>query len=152
MSSLVFPCGGSCTLVVREDLPELEAAAKKFEQDDSVLGILGCGRNEDLHVLSTLFPTEQDGYFPYCEINFELDSGACYPRDLPTPVEFISDDCPLSTTTTDNITNASDMSLCCAASTLCFLQANCSQTDSVRWIFFHLLFLIFHPRLYVTKC
>lgn len=132
MSSLVFPCGGGCTLVVREDLPQLEAAAKRFEQDDSVVEDLRHSRNEDLRLLSILFPIEQDRYFPYCEINLELDSDACYPRDLATRLELISEDCPLSTTTTDNITNASDMSLSYAASTLCFLQANCSHTDSVQ--------------------
>lgn len=127
MSSLVFPCGGDCTLVVREDLAELEAVAKGFEQDDTVLEELQqpC-RNEDMQLLSTVFPIEQDGYFPYCEIKFELDSDAYYTGDLR---EFASVDHP----STENITCVSDMSLSCAASTLCSFQANDStHADNVQ--------------------
>lgn len=74
MSSLVFPCGGGgCTLVIRNDLPELENAAKKFELDKELVEELQQPMgNEDLLSLSTIFPVEEDDYFPFCDINLEV--------------------------------------------------------------------------------
>ena len=76
LSSYVFPCGGGggCTLVISPDLPELKAAAKNFEQDK---GSLQQPRgNDDLLLLTTIFVVEEDGYFPFCEIDMEV-----YPDD-----------------------------------------------------------------------
>ncbi|XP_048500745.1 lysine-specific demethylase JMJ13 isoform X2 [Beta vulgaris subsp. vulgaris] len=119
MSSSVFPCGGGCSLVLREDLPELETVAKKFEQDEGFLEKLQHSiGNEDLLLLPAMFPIEEDEYFPFCDINIEVypDNNAI--RDPSKMIEFASEDCTMPTSTA-NIPNSSDTPLSFAASTLC---------------------------------
>lgn len=126
MSSLIFPCGGGCTVVVREDLSELETAAKKFEQDEGLREdlqqLMG---NEDLLLLSTMFSVEEDEYFPFCDIKFKV-----YPDDNTTKdslkIEFDS----AIPTTNENIANLSDTPLSCAASTLCSFRDNDSTLSN----------------------
>ncbi|KAJ8431626.1 hypothetical protein Cgig2_029034 [Carnegiea gigantea] len=124
VNSLVFPCGGSCTLVLREDLPVLESVAKKFEQDDRVVEELKHStRNDDLDWLSTFFPIEEDAYHLYCDIEFEPYRCSYTSTDLSRKLEHVSEDHPISIATAENATNMLDTSLSFAASTLCSFQA-----------------------------
>lgn len=133
MSSSVFPCGGGCSLVLREDLPELETVAKKFEQDEGFLEKLQHSiGNEDLLLLPAMFPIEEDEYFPFCDINIEVypDNNAI--RDPSKMIEFASEDCTMPTSTA-NIPNSSDTPLSFAASTLCsFRDHDSTHPNNVR--------------------
>lgn len=96
-------CGCACTILLRKDLLEMEAAAQSFEQEDEILKevqaqmLLG-----DDSLQSTLFAcTEVDGYRPYCKIetstgnqevkgNLEhLDPISQRKRPRSTPQEFL---------------------------------------------------------------
>ncbi|KAM7525463.1 hypothetical protein LguiA_015365 [Lonicera macranthoides] len=75
--SLDLPCGGSCTLYLRHDISDMEAAAKKFEKDVDILHRVDrqqCTTGDDMLLLSKIFPRteEDDGYTPFCKIRFEL--------------------------------------------------------------------------------
>lgn len=133
MSSLAFPCGGGCTLVVRDNLHELETAAKKFEQEGGLLEeLLQSTGNEDLHLLSTMFPIAEDIYFPYCDINFEAYPDYDNTSDPFKNSEFVSEDSPIASSI-EHIANSSDTPLSCAASTLCSFRVNDStHPDNVR--------------------
>lgn len=72
--SLDFPCGNSRTLCLREDILDMETAARQFEQDKVVLHEVQqeSRKTDDFSLLLNMFPrAEDDGYVPYCEINFE---------------------------------------------------------------------------------
>ncbi|XP_075641806.1 lysine-specific demethylase JMJ13 isoform X1 [Castanea sativa] len=78
IESLDFSCGSNHTLFLREDISEMEAAAKKFEQDGGILGEIHrqarSGDNFYSYPLSDMFQkAEADGYSPYCEIVFEVN-------------------------------------------------------------------------------
>ncbi|CAJ1931074.1 unnamed protein product [Sphenostylis stenocarpa] len=77
VDSLDFTCGGKYTLYLREDIMELEAAAKMFEQEDRISNEIRkqtkSGQNMYAHPLSNMFErAEANGYTPYCEL--KLDS------------------------------------------------------------------------------
>ncbi|KAE8716237.1 JMJ706 protein [Hibiscus syriacus] len=77
IKSLDFPCGSDYGLFLRDDVGEMEAAAKKFEQDDAISKeIEQQDENGDglyLYPQSNKLQTDvEDGYFPYCEINVAL--------------------------------------------------------------------------------
>lgn len=79
-----LPCSASRTLFVREDLSDLEAVAKKFEQEESV--ILEVQRQsrkgDDMDLLFQMFPrAEDDGYTTYCKIKSELYTGISESND-----------------------------------------------------------------------
>lgn len=67
-------CGGIRTLSVREDILDMEAAARQFEQEKSLHEVEQCFRNsEDFLLLSSIFSgVESDSYIPYCEISHEI--------------------------------------------------------------------------------
>ncbi|KAL3497897.1 hypothetical protein ACH5RR_040629 [Cinchona calisaya] len=72
--SLDLPCGGHLTLFVREDIFDMEAAAKKFEQEEIIMHQVQqhFRHDDDFIMLSSIFPAaEGDGYIPYCDINCE---------------------------------------------------------------------------------
>ncbi|KAH0642879.1 hypothetical protein KY289_033853 [Solanum tuberosum] len=72
--SLDFPCGSNRTLCLREDILDMETAARQFEQDKVVLHEVQQQhrKTDDFSILLNMFPrAEDDGYVPYCEINFE---------------------------------------------------------------------------------
>ncbi|KAL2455097.1 Transcription factor jumonji (jmj) family protein/zinc finger (C5HC2 type) family protein [Abeliophyllum distichum] len=76
MKSLHLPCGGNPTLCVREDILNLEAAARRFEQEEDIrYEIKQQDRNgEESAQLAKMFSrAENDGYLPYCEINLEFN-------------------------------------------------------------------------------
>ncbi|XP_074270237.1 lysine-specific demethylase JMJ13-like [Silene latifolia] len=133
MNSVVFPCGGSCTLVVRDDLADLEAVAKKFEKDDRITEDLRqFTRNEDARLLSTLFPSKNDGYFSYCDINLELYN------DVDNTIDpSRSEDLSISALSTKDArgaqfpTSMSDTSLSSAASTICSFRVDDSSHTNV---------------------
>lgn len=82
INSLDFPCGHQRTLFLREDITNLEAAAKKFETDDEVIDEIRRHEEggDDLYSFpssSKIQSIVDDGYYPYCEISFEVDEGAC---------------------------------------------------------------------------
>ncbi|KAM7493897.1 hypothetical protein LguiB_028506 [Lonicera macranthoides] len=76
IKSLNLPCGANHTLFLRENISDLEAAAKKFEQEYDILRKVqkystSC---DDMSLLFKMFPrAEDDGYTPYCDIDFELN-------------------------------------------------------------------------------
>ncbi|KAK4349590.1 hypothetical protein RND71_032345 [Anisodus tanguticus] len=66
--SLRFPCGSNRTLCLREDILDIETAARKFELDD----VEQYKETGDFAAHLSMFPqAEEEGYVPYCEINFE---------------------------------------------------------------------------------
>lgn len=76
---LDFPCGGIQTLFLREDIFDMEAAAKKFEQEDSILDEQLSRHSDDLILLYNIFPWAQsNGYIPYCDI--DLESNLAFPN------------------------------------------------------------------------
>uniref|UniRef100_A0A2P2LCK7 JmjC domain-containing protein n=1 Tax=Rhizophora mucronata TaxID=61149 RepID=A0A2P2LCK7_RHIMU len=79
IGSLDFSCGSDHTLFLREDFLEMEAAAKKFEREDGISEEIGQQNKscDDLYSypLSDMFQGGvDDGYIPYCAINFEFSS------------------------------------------------------------------------------
>ncbi|KAM3251313.1 hypothetical protein P3L10_005383 [Capsicum annuum] len=72
--SLDFPCGSSRIFCLREDILGMEDAARHFELDKVVLHEVQqqSRKNDDFSLLLNMFPrAEDDGYIPYCEINFD---------------------------------------------------------------------------------
>lgn len=77
VKSLDFICGSKHTLYLREDITDMEAAAKMFEQEDGILDEISKQSKSDQnmysHPLSDMFQrAEANGYEPYCEL--KLDS------------------------------------------------------------------------------
>ncbi|KAI3453367.1 hypothetical protein Pfo_010030 [Paulownia fortunei] len=76
IKSLNLPCGGTITLSVREDILDLEAAARHFEQEENISHEFeqNCRNVDDFLLLSSIFPgAENDGYIPYGKISFGLN-------------------------------------------------------------------------------
>ncbi|KAL8141752.1 hypothetical protein V2J09_014784, partial [Rumex salicifolius] len=127
-----FPCGCSGTLCLTDELPELEAAAKKFEKK---VGVLDETRHlfhqDDLYFLqNTISFADKDGYSPYCDINLGLFSDDECPLDQSQELHVV----PLSQTfpssDTGNIRlHISDSSLASAASTLCSFHEPVTDTS-----------------------
>ncbi|KAE9613279.1 putative [histone H3]-lysine-36 demethylase [Lupinus albus] len=73
IESLDLTCGSKYTLYLREDISDLEAAAKIFEQVDGALDEIQSDHNLYSYPLSNMFQrAEAKGYTPYCEL--KLDS------------------------------------------------------------------------------
>ncbi|KAG4134728.1 hypothetical protein ERO13_D08G175000v2 [Gossypium hirsutum] len=77
IKSLDFPCGSYRGLFLRDDVAEMEAAAKKFEQEDTISKEIErqTENGDDLYSypLSNNSQSDlEDGFFPYCEINVVL--------------------------------------------------------------------------------
>ncbi|XP_074326344.1 lysine-specific demethylase JMJ13-like isoform X3 [Apium graveolens] len=75
IKSLDLPCSGNQTLFVREDISEMEAAAKKFEQEEVVIleAQRHCTKGDDMYLLFKMFPSaEENGYTPYCKLKFHI--------------------------------------------------------------------------------
>ncbi|KAL6974906.1 hypothetical protein U1Q18_044432 [Sarracenia purpurea var. burkii] len=125
IKSLDFPCEGNHTLCLREDICEMEAAAKKFEQEGDILcqAQKQCRSGDDLFLLLNMFPTaEKDGYTPYCEINFDLKQETFKIQDqIQQPVSGSHSQPIVSIDAENSGTEASDASISSAVSTLHFL-------------------------------
>ncbi|KAK7252509.1 hypothetical protein RIF29_36496 [Crotalaria pallida] len=73
IESLELTCGSECTLCLREDITDLEDAAKMFEQEDGALYELKSDQNMYSYPLLNMFQrAESKGYTPFCEL--KLDS------------------------------------------------------------------------------
>ncbi|CAL0331595.1 unnamed protein product [Lupinus luteus] len=73
IESLELTCGSKYTLYIREDIMDMEAAAKMFEQEDGALNEIQSDQNLCSYPLSSMFQrAEANGYTPYCEL--KLDS------------------------------------------------------------------------------
>lgn len=71
---LNLPCGTNFTLSVRDDLLDMEAVSRLFEEDKDIVKEVLHQDNSggDLSLLSKLYPlAETNGYHPYCKIEFE---------------------------------------------------------------------------------
>lgn len=71
---LNLPCGSNFTLSVRDELFDMEAASRLFEEDKDIVNeVQNQFRNgNDIVLLSKLYPlTEDDGYDPCCKNDFE---------------------------------------------------------------------------------
>ncbi|KAJ7943867.1 Lysine-specific demethylase [Quillaja saponaria] len=113
IESLDFMCGSKYTLYMRDDITQMEAAAKSFEQEQGILDEIQNQAKTDgniySHPLSNMFQrAEEDGYYPYCEIKFEPI------QDPVSHSQSILRCCP-----EDLRSEVSEVSLSCAASTLC---------------------------------
>ncbi|KAK7386640.1 hypothetical protein VNO78_26974 [Psophocarpus tetragonolobus] len=89
IESLDFDCGTKHTLYLREDAPEMEAAAKRFEQEDGILNEILKQMETDKNVysypLSNMFQmAEANGYTPYCEMKFDCVTSFYTTLKLPT--------------------------------------------------------------------
>ncbi|XP_054810000.1 lysine-specific demethylase JMJ13 [Prosopis cineraria] len=76
VESLDFCCGRKPILYLREDIEDMEAAAKRFEQEDGILDAImkqiKADNNMYSYPLKNMFQrAEADGYTPYCEIKFD---------------------------------------------------------------------------------
>ncbi|TKY58547.1 Lysine-specific demethylase JMJ706 [Spatholobus suberectus] len=74
--SLDFTCGSKHTLYLREDATDMEAAAKRFEQEvgilNEILKQMKSDKNMYSYPLSNMFQiAEANGYTPYCEMKFD---------------------------------------------------------------------------------
>ncbi|ONK58949.1 uncharacterized protein A4U43_C08F1390 [Asparagus officinalis] len=58
-------CGGNRSIIMREDILELEAVSQKFELEDGILD----EAKKQAQLMDNLFP-EVDGYTPYCNVKF----------------------------------------------------------------------------------
>ncbi|XP_030524709.1 lysine-specific demethylase JMJ706 isoform X2 [Rhodamnia argentea] len=76
IESLKSPCGSNYTLFVRDRILEMEAVAKKFEQDEQILEDIHQDKGSDRELFSMLnlfSDSYEERYFPYCGIEFESD-------------------------------------------------------------------------------
>ncbi|KAK8945397.1 Lysine-specific demethylase REF6 [Platanthera guangdongensis] len=67
-------CGSDRTILLRENILEMEAVAKKFEQEDKISGDLVKQLQESYCIPfqpNTFLFNDYPGYFPYCEVKFE---------------------------------------------------------------------------------
>ncbi|KAJ0240618.1 Uncharacterized protein HA466_0222190 [Hirschfeldia incana] len=84
---LDLPCGTTRTLFLRDNIEDLEAAAKKFEKDDGVSDMITTG--EELYSYPSSIPlpaAEVDGYSPYSTIYFEFNTDVDCQLQLGNPV------------------------------------------------------------------
>lgn len=117
----------------------MEAAAKKFEQEEEIFQEIENAMNDadDLSPLSDMLSiSEEDGYYPYCEIDFGLPETQGATQDESSELEQSSlSQVPFNSGREYYRTEMSDASLSCAASTLCsFLKpVDGSSMPNVRF-------------------
>ncbi|KAL1834399.1 hypothetical protein ACET3Z_004050 [Daucus carota] len=98
VKSLDLPCSGNHILFVREDISDMEAAAKQFEQEEIVIYEITrhLGKGDDMYQLFKMFPSAEDnGYTPYCKIKFDLREEYAEANDQTEDLDCVSS--PLST-------------------------------------------------------
>lgn len=135
--SLNFSCGRNHTLFLREDVSAMEAAAKRFEKEDGILEDIRQKTRSGDELYS--YPASNkylsvldDGYSPYCEINFDFNA------DIAAIIQDHSQYSNQSTSIcgTENFRpEASGTSVACSASTLCpsgELTESSSAANNVR--------------------
>lgn len=135
--SLNFSCGRNHTLFLREDVSAMEAAAKRFEKEDGILEDIRqkTRSGDDLYsypASNKYLSVLDDGYSPYCEINFDFNA------DIAAIIQDHSQYSNQSTSIcgTENFRpEASGTSVACSASTLCpsgELTESSSAANNVR--------------------
>ncbi|CAN8245793.1 unnamed protein product [Cochlearia groenlandica] len=75
IKKLVLPCGTTRTLFLRDNIEDMEAAAKKFEKEDGVSPDMTS--DEDLYTNPssiTLPAAKEDGYSPYSTLHFDFNT------------------------------------------------------------------------------
>uniref|UniRef100_A0A1J3JLF7 Lysine-specific demethylase n=1 Tax=Noccaea caerulescens TaxID=107243 RepID=A0A1J3JLF7_NOCCA len=75
IKKLDLPCGTSRTLFLRDNIEDLEAAAKEFEKEDGILDMITS--DEDVYMYPspiTLAAAKEDGYSPYSSIYFDFST------------------------------------------------------------------------------
>ncbi|ESQ39840.1 hypothetical protein EUTSA_v10000785mg [Eutrema salsugineum] len=75
VKKLDLPCGTTRTLFLRDNIKDLEAAAKKFEEEDEVSDMIST--DEDLYTYPspiTLPAAKDAGYSPYSNIYFDFNT------------------------------------------------------------------------------
>lgn len=101
----------------------MEAAAKRFEQEEEIFQeIQHAKSDDDISPLSDMFLiSEEDGYYPYCEIDFGLVPGipVATQDESPELEQSAPSQPPFNSGREYFRTEMSDASLSCAASTLC---------------------------------
>lgn len=144
IKSLNFSCGSNRTLLLCEDILEMESAAQKFEQE---CGILDENRGqmnnvEELYsypLLNLFERADSDGYTPYCKIDVQLNSE--FTAAASAICRLGENECvsnsqrPQSCITENHRPEPSDPSLSCEASTLCSVvdyNETLSTTNHVR--------------------
>ncbi|KAJ4728591.1 Lysine-specific demethylase [Melia azedarach] len=143
IESLNFSCGSNYTLFLREDIAEMEAAAKKFEQEEEILKevLQNSESGDDLYSypLSNMFHSVlEDGYSPYCEINMELNhETAAKTQNQSAKSEYSCHSRRTTSQRTEDFrTELAEASLSDAASTLCsFVKPaeRSSAANNVQW-------------------
>ncbi|KAK2662666.1 hypothetical protein Ddye_001240 [Dipteronia dyeriana] len=131
ITSLDFSCGSNHTLFLREDVAEMEAAAKKFEQEGMLQEIQQDAEiGDDLYSfpLSNMFQSAvEDGYSPYCDINMESDlETAGKTQDQFTKLEYSCHSPPPNSSRGFK----DEASLSSAASTLCSFVKKAQSSTS----------------------
>ncbi|KAL6550515.1 Lysine-specific demethylase jmj13 [Orobanche minor] len=84
LKSFDLACGGIVSLSVREDILDLEAAARQFEQEKNILLEVEqqCRNGEDFRLISRIFPgAKNDGYIPYCKTSLTLNEEISLTQD-----------------------------------------------------------------------
>ncbi|XP_038687784.1 lysine-specific demethylase JMJ706-like isoform X2 [Tripterygium wilfordii] len=143
MESLEFSCGRSRTMFLRDDILEMEAAAKNFEQEDGILEeILQLTKSgDDLYMYPAPYMCQgfvEEGYAPYCEVRFSMNENST----LANSGEPIHHQPTLNKSTRKFRPETSDSSISCAALSLVpfgisstprnehLVRANLGSTDS----------------------
>ncbi|KAI4328034.1 hypothetical protein L6164_020430 [Bauhinia variegata] len=139
IESLDFTCGSKYALYLREDITNLETAAKEFEREDGVsdeiLKQIKGDKNMYTYPLSNMFQrAEANGYTPYCEIKWDpvmefdstLDQSTNNQEHVP-PSEFISRHC-----SEDLKPQVSEVPFSTAASTLRSLSEPLDTTSAPK--------------------
>ncbi|XP_028805975.1 lysine-specific demethylase JMJ706 [Neltuma alba] len=138
VKALGFACGSQHTLYVREDISDLEAAAKRFEQEggivDEILKQTKGDNNMYSYPLSNMFQrAEANGYTPYCEIEFDPviehyltpDQATSNP-ELNLQSQLFSRHCP------DLRPEVYEASFSSAASTLCSISEPINRSSALN--------------------
>ncbi|WZZ73519.1 lysine-specific demethylase JMJ706 [Brassica napus] len=75
VKKLDLPCGTTRTLFLRDNIEDLETAAKKFEKEDGVSDMIATGEELYTYPSSITLPAaEVDGYSPYSTIYFDFNT------------------------------------------------------------------------------
>lgn len=143
IESLDFSCGSNYTLFLRDDIAEMEAAAKRFEQEEGILKeVQQKAESDDLYSypLSKMsYSVREDGYSPYCEINMELNhKAAAKTWNQSGKSEYSCHIQPiLNQEATNFISELAETSVSDAASTLCSfvkpVESSSTANNDVQW-------------------
>lgn len=107
VKKLDLPCGTTRTLFLRDNIEDLETAAKKFEKEDGVSDMIATGEELYTYPSSITLPAaEVDGYSPYSTIYFDFNTELEMASGNPVMsyeanascISFVADDYECSTT------------------------------------------------------